>query len=146
MALPGRPERPGGLGGARSPPCIQSGATALPGRPERPGGLGGARSPPSPAMKQYVIRRVALAIPTLLLVSLIVFFMMRLMPGDVATRMVEGHAYAPTLDALRKELGLDRPAHVQYLAWIGGILTRGDFGSSYWTRQPIWDEFVRRFP
>lgn len=97
-------------------------------------------------MKQYVLRRVALAIPTLFIVSLIVFSMMRLMPGDVATRMVEGHAYAPTLDALRKELGLDRPAYVQYLDWIGGIVLRGDFGQSYWTRQPIWDEFVRRFP
>jgi len=96
-------------------------------------------------MRQYVLRRVALAIPTLILVSLIVFLMMRLMPGDVATRMVEGHAYAPTLDALRKELGLDRPVHIQYLEWMGGVL-RGDFGSSYWTRQPILDEFVRRFP
>jgi peptide/nickel transport system permease protein len=97
-------------------------------------------------MKQYVLRRCALAVPTLFLVSLIVFMMMRLMPGDVATRMVEGHAYAPTLEALRLELGLDRPVHVQYLDWIGGILLRGDFGHSYWTRQPIWDEFVRRFP
>lgn len=97
-------------------------------------------------MKQYVLRRLGLAIPTLVLVSLIVFLMMRLMPGDVATRMVEGHAYAPTLEALRQELGLDRPVHVQYLEWVGGILLRGDFGSSYWTRQPIWDEFVRRFP
>jgi peptide/nickel transport system permease protein len=68
------------------------------------------------------------------------------MPGDVATRMVEGHAYAPTLDALRKDLGLDRPVVVQYLDWVGGILLRGDFGRSYWTRQPILDEFVRRFP
>jgi len=89
---------------------------------------------------------VALALPTLFLVSLIVFAMMRLMPGDVATRMVEGHAYAPTLEALRKDLGLDRPVHVQYLEWLGGILLRGDFGRSYWTRQPIWDEFARRFP
>jgi peptide/nickel transport system permease protein len=97
-------------------------------------------------MKQYVLRRVGLALPTLFLVSIIVFSMMRLMPGDVATRMVEGHAYAPTLEALRKELGLDRPAHVQYLEWVGGIVLRGDFGTSYWTRQPIWDEFVRRFP
>lgn len=97
-------------------------------------------------MKQYVLRRVSLAVPTLLLVSLIVFFMMRLMPGDVATRMVEGHAYAETLDALRKDLGLDRPVHVQYLEWVGGIVLRGDFGRSYWTRQPIFDEFVRRFP
>ncbi len=97
-------------------------------------------------MKQYVLRRVALAVPTLFLVSLIVFLIMQLMPGDVVTRMVEGHAYAPTLDALRKDLGLDRPLHIQYLDWISGILLRGDFGRSYWTRQPILDEFVRRFP
>jgi peptide/nickel transport system permease protein len=97
-------------------------------------------------MRPYVLRRLALAVPTLILVSVIVFSIMRLMPGDVVIRMVEGHAYAPTVDALRKELGLDRPAHVQYLEWVGGILLRGDFGSSYWTRQPIWDEFLRRFP
>ncbi len=97
-------------------------------------------------MRQYVFRRVALAIPTLVLVSLIVFLMMRLMPGDVATRMVEGHAYAPTLEALRKEIGLDRPIHVQYLEWLGGIVLKGEFGRSYWTRQPILDEFTRRFP
>ena len=97
-------------------------------------------------MRQYVLRRLALAVPTLVLVSVIVFSIMRLMPGDVVIRMVEGHAYAPTVEALRKELGLDRPAHVQYLEWIGGIVLRGDFGSSYWTRQPIWDEFIRRFP
>jgi peptide/nickel transport system permease protein len=97
-------------------------------------------------MRQYVLRRLALAVPTLVLVSVIVFSIMRLMPGDVVIRMVEGHAYAPTVDALRKELGLDRPAYVQYVEWVGGILLRGDFGNSYWTRQPIWDEFIRRFP
>ena len=97
-------------------------------------------------MKRYVLRRLALAVPTLLLVSVIVFALMRFMPGDVVIRMVEGHAYAPTVEALRKELGLDRPAYVQYLEWVGGIVLRGDFGNSYWTRQPIWDEFVGRFP
>jgi peptide/nickel transport system permease protein len=97
-------------------------------------------------VKRYVLRRVALAVPTLVLVSIIVFAMMRLMPGDVATRMVEGHAYAPTLDALRHDLGLDRPVHVQYLDWIGGIVLRGDFGRSYWTRQPILEEVARRLP
>ena len=88
-------------------------------------------------MKQYVLRRVALAVPTLFLVSVIVFGLMRLMPGDVATRMVEGHAYAPTIDALRRDLGLDRPVHTQYLEWVQGIVLRADFGQSYWTRQPI---------
>ena len=97
-------------------------------------------------MRQYVLSRFALAVPTLFLVSVIVFVMMRLMPGDVVIRMVEGQAYAPTIEAMRKDLGLDRPAYVQYADWIGGILTRGDFGHSYWTRQPIWDEFARRFP
>jgi peptide/nickel transport system permease protein len=97
-------------------------------------------------MRQYVLRRLALAVPTLGLVTVIVFSIMRLMPGDVVIRMVEGHAYAPTVEALRKELGLDRPAYLQYLEWIGGIVLRGDFGNSYWTRQPIWDEFIRRFP
>jgi len=97
-------------------------------------------------VKRYILRRVGLAIPTLFLVSVIVFGMMRLMPGDVVTRMVEGHGYAPTLDALRRDLGLDRPVHVQYLDWVGGIVLRGDFGRSYWTRQPILDEFLRRFP
>ena len=97
-------------------------------------------------MKRYLLRRLALAIPTLFLVSVLVFALMRLMPGDVATRMVEGHAYAPTLAALRHDLGLDRPVHAQYLEWIGGIVTRGDFGRSYWTRQPILEEFMRRFP
>ena len=97
-------------------------------------------------MKRYVLRRLGLAIPTLVFVSVIVFGMMRLMPGDVVTRMVEGQAYAPTIEALRKELGLDRPAYQQYLGWITGIVLRGDFGNSYWTRQPIRDEFVARFP
>jgi peptide/nickel transport system permease protein len=97
-------------------------------------------------VKRYVLHRVALAVPTLLLVSVMVFLLMRLMPGDVVTRMVEGQGYAPTLAALRHDLGLDRPMHEQYLEWIGRIVLKGDFGSSYWTRQPILEEFVRRFP
>src|SRR4029453_5841328 len=97
-------------------------------------------------MKPYVLRRLFLAVPTLVLVSVIVFSMMRLMPGDVVLRMVEGHPYAPTVEAVRKEDGLARPAHVQYLDWVGGIVMRGDFGTSYWTKQPILDEFIARFP
>src|SRR2546429_3535047 len=70
--------------------------------------------------------------------------MMRFMPGDVVTRMVEGHAYAPTLAALRHDLGLDRPVHVQYLDWIGGIVLPGGFGNFYLTRPPILQEVVPR--
>src|SRR5512145_3436066 len=57
-------------------------------------------------MKQYVLRRLVLAVPTLFLVSVIVFALMRLMPGDVATRMVEGHGYARTLDATAHSRGV----------------------------------------
>jgi peptide/nickel transport system permease protein len=109
-------------------------------------GVWGAPGAPHPVMQRYAIRRVALTVPTLFFVSVIVFVMMRMMPGDVAMRMVEGHAYAPTLEALRRDLGLDRPMYVQYVDWIGGIVTRGDFGRSYWTRQPIIEEFLHRFP
>src|SRR5262249_17784851 len=101
---------------------------------------------PRDRVKQYVLSRVALAVPTLFLVSIIVLLLLRLMPGDVATPTGGGDAYAPTLAALRHDLGLDRPMHVQYADWIGNIVLRGDFGRSYWTRQPILDEFVRRFP
>ena len=80
-------------------------------RHRRPAGRRAGRLPAAAGLrvKQYILRRLALAIPTLFLVSVIVFALMRLMPGDVVTRMVEGHGYAPTLDALRHDLGLDRP-------------------------------------
>ena len=96
-------------------------------------------------MKQYVFRRLALAVPTLFLVSIIVFALMRLMPGDVATRMVEGHGYAKTLDALRHDLGLDRPVYVQYVEWGGNLLT-GDWGRSFVSRKPVREAIGERVP
>ncbi len=87
-------------------------------------------------MKRYILQRVGLAIPTLFLVSVIVFAMMRLMPGDVATRMVEGHGYAKTLDALRHDLGLDRPLWIQYARFLTGLAS-GDLGRSLFTGQPV---------
>ena len=53
--------------------------------------------------------------------------------------------YADTVEALRRDLGLDKPLHEQYLAWIGGVL-QGDLGRSLWTKEPILVEFARRFP
>ena len=97
-------------------------------------------------MKPYVLRRLALAIPTLFLVSVIVFATDAAHAGRRGHRMVEGHGYAKTLEALRHDLGLDRPVYVQYFEWIGNIVLRGDFGRSYWTRQPILDEFVAALP
>ncbi|MCS7207185.1 MAG: ABC transporter permease [Dehalococcoidia bacterium] len=96
-------------------------------------------------MRQYILRRMFYVVPTLFVVTIVVFLMLRFLPGDVVHQMLEGYAYAPTVEALRKELGLDRPILVQYATWISDIF-RGDLGHSLWTKQPIVQEFARRFP
>ena len=96
-------------------------------------------------MREYLLKRVVLIVPTLFLVTILVFLLMRLRSGDVVIQMLEGYAYADTVEALRRELGLDKPLYEQYFAWIGGVL-RGDLGRSLWTKEPILLEFSRRFP
>ena len=96
-------------------------------------------------MREYFFKRVLLMVPTLFLVTLLVFLLMRLRSGDMVIQMLEGYAYAETVEALRRDLGLDKPLHAQYLAWIGGVL-QGDLGRSLWTKEPILVEFARRFP
>ena len=85
-----------------------------------------------------VIRRILLSAVTLLLVSLIVFSILEILPGDVATRMLGRDATPEALDLLRTQLGLDRPAAMRYLGWLGGLLT-GDLGSSLVSNRSIGD-------
>jgi peptide/nickel transport system permease protein len=96
-------------------------------------------------MRQYILRRCLYMIPTLFVVTVVVFLMLRFLPGDVVHQMLEGYAYAPTVEALRRELGLDKPLLVQYGTWLADIF-RGDLGHSLWTKQPLLQEFARRFP
>jgi peptide/nickel transport system permease protein len=96
-------------------------------------------------MRQYVLRRLLLVVPTLLLVSAIVFSLTRLIPGDVVVLMFEEKAYAEDLEALRAKLGLNRPIYVQYGLWLGRVV-RGDLGESLWTRRPVLEEITRRLP
>jgi peptide/nickel transport system permease protein len=96
-------------------------------------------------MRQYVLKRLLLIIPTLLLVSMIVFSLTRLIPGDVVVLMFEEKAYAKDLDALRAKLGLDRPLYVQYVTWVGEIV-QGNLGESLWTKRPVLEEILRRLP
>ena len=98
-------------------------------------------------MRAYIIRRILLIIPTLLLVTIIVFFTIRFIPGDVVDIMADAHENitGKTAQALRAELGLDLPVHVQYGKWLGDVL-RGDFGKSLWTKQPVIEELRPRFP
>jgi peptide/nickel transport system permease protein len=96
-------------------------------------------------MRQYVLRRLLLVVPTLLLVSAIVFSLTRLIPGDVVVLMFEEKAYAEDLEALRAKLGLNHPIYVQYGIWLGRVV-QGDLGESLWTRRPVLEEITRRLP
>ncbi|MBI2906856.1 MAG: ABC transporter permease [Chloroflexi bacterium] len=100
-------------------------------------------------MSHYIARRLLMAIPTLIGVSLIIFAIMRIMPGDVAIMVLGGGGFADIkeedLIALRRELGTDRPLHEQYLSWVGGLV-RGDLGKSLKTHEPIGDMVRDRLP
>src|SRR3990170_77499 len=102
-------------------------------------------------MRQYVARRLALFVPTLVGASLLVFVLMRLVPGDIAEILVyqtgseSSVIQTKQIQQIRAELGLDRPVAIQYLAWMGGAL-RGDFGQSYTQRRPVWDILAERVP
>ena len=99
-------------------------------------------------MRQYAIKRIGLFIPTVLLVTIIVFVVMRLIPGDPALAILSADDAVYTqqeLAQLRAELGTDRPVAIQYFEWIGGIL-RGDFGTSYWWGGPVMERLGQRIP
>lgn len=99
---------------------------------------------------RYVARRLLYLIPTLLLVSIIIFWLMRILPGDVATLILigpEGNR-VPTpeqIAQLNRELGLDRPLIVQYFDWLFGVIVL-DAGKSLWTDEPVFTELFRRLP
>lgn len=101
-------------------------------------------------MATFITRRLGQSILVLFLVSIIVFLALRLLPGDPILLIVseaEASEYSEQQMAeLRHEFGLDRPLAVQYINWMGGILARGDFGISIYSRTPVIDEIVRRLP
>ncbi len=107
-------------------------------------------------MRNYIIRRLLLMIPTLLLVSLIVFFLVRLIPGDIVDAM---QATVPDVeldrDQIRAELGLDDPVFVQYGRWLGVVpqvdgnfsgVFQGDFSESWWLKMPVNELLGDRWP
>ncbi len=100
-------------------------------------------------MRAYILRRLLLAIPTLLGVTILIFVAMRILPGDPLQVMVgESGAYRfseEELRAARASLGLDRPYLAQYLDWMGSVL-RGELGRSFWKNEPIRDIIFRRAP
>ena len=102
-------------------------------------------------MRSYVVRRLLLFIPALLGASMLIFVLMRLVPGDIAEILVyqtgseTSGVQQKQIQQIRQELGLNQPVVIQYLSWIGGAV-RGDFGKSYTQRRPVWDILRERFP
>jgi len=96
-------------------------------------------------MRRYIIRRVLLIIPTVALVSFLIFCIVRLIPGDAVELMVAEQGFADDADELREILGLDKPILTQYIKYIGGVF-RGDLGISLWSGEPVLSEITRRLP
>jgi len=97
-------------------------------------------------MLQFLFRRLAVLIPTFVGVSIIAFTFIRLLPGDPVQMMAGERVISPERHAqLSQQLGFDRPIVVQYLDYLGGIVT-GDFGNSIVTKRPVLSEFVALFP
>jgi len=93
---------------------------------------------------RFLARRLLHLGPVLLGVSVIVFLVLHLAPGDPAEVMLGANANKEDLDRLRVQLGLDQPLHVQYLTWIGHV-ARGDLGRSIWMKRPVLGEVLERF-
>jgi len=94
-------------------------------------------------MWRVVLRRLAATVPVLLLVTAGVFALIHLTPGDPIDAMMAESVDAGVKEHLRKELGLDQPLHLQYLAWMGRIL-RGDLGRSIRNQEPVIENVGRR--
>jgi peptide/nickel transport system permease protein len=92
---------------------------------------------------RLVAGRILLSIVTLLIVSLIVFAVLEVLPGDVATRILGRDATPEALDLLRIKLGLNDPAPLRYLHWLGGLLS-GDLGQSLVSSRPVADILAPR--
>lgn len=94
-------------------------------------------------MGAYLLRRCLMTLPTLLIVAMIVFLLMRLVPGDPVSVMVGDMADPATIAAITRNLGLDQPLPVQFLRWLGNILT-GDFGTSITTGEAVLPAMLHR--
>src|SRR5213595_317691 len=95
-------------------------------------------------MKQFVIRRIGYCLLSLFLLSLTIFFFVRV-TGDPATLLVEPGASAEDIAAIHHQFGLDRPLWVQYGLFMASLL-RGDFGQSFYYQTPVLELYLSRLP
>lgn len=95
-------------------------------------------------MAAYILKRLLAVVPVLFGLSIIVFLVMALIPGDTATAILGAYATPENVERINRDLGLDKPLVQQYLVWIGNVL-QGDFGRSYALNRPVLDEVLERF-
>ncbi len=96
-------------------------------------------------MLKYIVKRLIYMIPTLIGVTLIVFLIVSLMPGDPAKMILGDNAPPEAILELREELGLNKPLHIRYLDYMSDLL-RGDMGESFATGKSVSEEIASRFP
>lgn len=96
-------------------------------------------------MQGYIARRLLGVVPMVFLVSLVLFFALRLVPGGPLAVYTRGNVNPATIEVLREKLGLNRPLVEQYLAWLGQA-AQGDLGYSFRTNRPVTDEILARVP
>jgi peptide/nickel transport system permease protein len=96
-------------------------------------------------MGNFILKRLVAMIPVILLVSVIVFYLIRLTPGDPAVAMLGEEATPETVAALRHEFGLDQPIPVQYGIWLSKVV-QGDLGYSTRSHQPVLEAILERLP
>ena len=90
-------------------------------------------------LNPYILKRLISAVPVLLGISVIVFAIMALIPGDPATAILGSYATPENVAALNEDLGLDKPLVQQYFIWLGNML-QGDFGRSFALNRPVLDD------
>jgi len=88
-------------------------------------------------MWKFLVRRIMIMTPQVILLSVLIFILAKLMPGDALTGLMEPDIDPKRLDELREQLGLNDPWHVQYYDWIRGIVTEWDFGQSFRFKVPV---------
>jgi peptide/nickel transport system permease protein len=96
-------------------------------------------------MGRYLVSRVLLIIPTMILVIFIVFAILNITPGNPAQIILGNNADPAAIDALNRELGMDRPPLERFGSYLWGMV-QGDFGESYRSGQPVFDEILMKFP
>jgi peptide/nickel transport system permease protein len=96
-------------------------------------------------MRSYILKRALVAVPTLLGLALVTFLLLGAVPGDPALGLVGERADPAAVEAIRKELGRDAPLPVQFIGYMK-LLATGNLGRSYYTRRPVMDDILQKFP